>query len=316
MNDFQDETNGQSYDPTRILVTGGHGMVGKSLQHELFPATYLRRSDGDLREGGVFARILKETRPAVVIHLAAKVGGIQDNSIKQYEFMTDNLLINTHVVDACVQQKVPKLIALSSTCVYPEQAAKYPMTEDMPHNGPPERTNRTYAYAKRAMQVQISAARTQYGFEDWMTLYSANVYGPWDDFASDQAHVIPSLMRRFILAKKQNDPQIVIWGDGTAARQFTYVSDLAKAIIGLTERPHLPYKELNFAYPDSITIRGIVNYISKLVGYEGKVVYNGELSGQFRRDVSIARFLELFPAFKFTQTNIGLANTLEYFIND
>ena len=211
----------------RILVTGGSGMVGKHLKEILPDAIYISSKDGDLRDP-VFVRwLLSSYTPDVVIHLAARVGGIKDNISKPVDYFNDNILINTNVLKYSHEYNVKRFIGILSTCIYPSVVNKYPMTEEDLFLGPPPKTNFTYAYSKRCLAVAIDAYNKQYNTK-YNYLTACNLYSEHDDFNNlDKMHFITSLLYKI---KNCKDNQINLLGTGNPLRQFMYAGDLAQVI--------------------------------------------------------------------------------------
>lgn len=297
----------------KILVTGGTGMVGNALK-EFFPeATFVNSTHANLQDPSQTTQLFASEEPDVVIHLAARVGGIKDNSDYIYDYFLQNLKINTNVVDACKAFRVPKLIAISSTCVYPAVVSSYPITEDMLHNGYPEKTNYGYAFAKRMMQVQMQAVVEQ-ECRNWSIIYCSNLYGPFDTFDLQKSHVAPALMLKFHFAKAKNLPFVELYGTGKALRQLTYVRDLALQISKFVSTD--VKGDYNFANPQNYSIAEVANVICNTVGYEGKMRYNGLLDGVMRKDVSIDKISKEFKIDEFTGLENGMKKTYNWFLNN
>ncbi len=294
-----------------ILVTGGNGMVGHALKKVMPDAIYLGRKDFDLSNMRQCVQCFQRYEPDTVIHLAAKVGGIVDNSSKQYDYFYDNVTINTNVVHCCNTFKVYRLIAMSSTCSYPRHADTYPMQENYVHNGLPEATNLSYAYAKRMLQIQVDAARKQFGYK-WVTIYSGNLYGPHDSFEMPRCHVIPSLINKIYSAKKSSDKSIELLGSGKELRQFTYVSDLAKVTSDFTRNQIVG--DFNFSYPDNVSIDWLSATIADIIGFDGKIVFTGKLSGVDRKDVDVSLLRSVMSLPVFTNIRDGIKKTYEWYL--
>lgn len=318
-----------------ILVTGGSGMVGRNLQEYLPPSEnvrYLSTFDLDLtREDPIEGYFTFQSdlncfsgkdswyKPDLIIHLAALVGGIKANIENPYEYFLQNSRMNQNVVDYCVRSKT-RLIALSSSCVYPETSeianwdydynkwddSAYPLHESWLHYGEPETTNRGYAWAKRMMALQLQLAKEQYGYDDWVVLYPSNLYGPHDHFDPDRGHLISAFIRKFHEAKINNDPTVTAFGTGEQLRQFTYVENLVMLLLDLIEADDTMIKgEYNFATPDNLRVADIIKTIGEVIGYTGGVQFSGELGGVFRKDVSnnkledaLGRSLQFLPLYE------------------
>ncbi len=289
-----------------ILVTGGTGLLGKSLSR-LLPGVYLGSSDCDLRSKESVNRCFDLYAPKVVVHLAARVGGIIDNSKYQYDYFYDNVMMNVNVVDACLNHKIDRLIAISSTCVYPEKTESYPMTEDMVHDGMPEKTSLTYAYSKRMLQVQMRSLPTN--SISSVILYPSNLYGSHDKFG-ERAHLVPALINKMHKAKMDNVDHVMLYGTGKPLRQFTFVDDVSKVIeffVGSKLEG-----EWNVATPENLSVLDIARAVARVVGYQGDLRFNGQLDGQFRKDVSTEKLRAVYSG-EFTKLEDGLERTYEWY---
>ena len=297
---------------SKILVTGGWGMLGQALQKELPQATFLSSKACDLTRRHMTEGCFGLQRPQAVIHLAGKVGGIKGNNDNQYQYFYENIRINTNVIDACRLRKVDYILALSSVCVYPRIAPHYPITENMLHEGEPEPTNRTYAFTKRLMQVQLEALPEQKS----CVLYSTNLYGPRDHFNEEGAHVIPDLISKLHKAKINNEPEVELYGTGVSLRQFTYVEDMACLIKAIfTARL---CGSFNAGNPEQVSIKELVEILVPIIGYKGKIIWNGKLDGQYKREVSMDKLQKaiptLFDNFQWTPLKEGLIKTYEWYL--
>lgn len=288
-----------------ILVTGGSGLLGRTLQKYLKTeeeVLWLESSQADLRDKTQVEELFDFYKPSTVIHLAAKVGGILDNMKFPYDYYLDNILINTNVIDECVRIN-SKILAISSTCVYPARSKTYPLKESQLHDGPAEPTNFAYAYAKRMMDVQLTAAEKSYGLESSI-LYLGNLYGEFDEYNDvNKSHLVPALISKFHLAKETNQTEVELYGDGTPLRQFTLSDDVAKLICQMLE--NFQSGKFNVACPYNLSISEIVNVVKDVVGYKGKIKYNGEANGVLRKDVDCSELLKHYPNIEFTSLENG-----------
>jgi GDP-L-fucose synthase len=268
----------------RILVTGGTGLIGTNLCERL-------RSHGlevlgtgsaqDLRQAPVAEQLFASFKPTVVFHLAARVGGIYANSHYKAGFYTDNVLINTHVVDACVRHGVKYVFAMGTGCAYPKRLERETLHEDDFLDGIPEVTNDAYAYAKRGLLVHLQSLHES-GVLDYMYCLPANIYGPHDNFHPMHSHVAPGLIRRFCDAVDKNQPAVAIWGDGTARRDFLYIDDLIDAIELLVEKD--VHGTVNVATGELTSIRTLAETIRSVTGFAGDVTYDtAQPAGQMQR---------------------------------
>ena len=267
-----------------ILVTGGTGLVGRNLVERL-------RSDGrevvatgserDLREARVAHELLHQIRPKILFHLAARVGGIYANSTQKPGFYRDNVLINTHVLDAAVDAGVEYVFAMGTGCAYPKRLEGDVLREGDYLDGVPEETNDAYAYAKRGMLVHLAALR-EHGALDYCYSLPANLYGPHDNFHPEHSHVLPALVRRFVEATEREAPEVAIWGDGTAMRDFLYIEDCIDAMIRLLEKRFSG--PVNVASGEQTTVGVLAQTVSEASGYLGEITYDtSKPAGQHER---------------------------------
>lgn len=288
----------------RILVTGGTGTVGKHLQKLIPDGIFLGRSHehgGDLRDPTYVKWLMSSYTPDVVVHLAAKVGGIQENIKKPAEFFDDNILINTNVLKYSYQYGVKQFIGVLSTCIYPDKSIKYPMTEEDLFLGPPTPTNFSYGYAKRALAVQIDAYNQQYGTK-YNYLIPCNLYSEFDNFHNEnKMHFITALLHKI----KNSTGSIELLGNGTPLRQFMHANDLARVIKEVIDKKIT--KSFNVATYENYSIDEMAKIALKELGLDLKIIYtNPNLNGQFRKDVSSEKLKTLLPDFKFTSFKQGI----------
>ena len=283
-----------------ILITGGTGMVGKHLQ-KILPDAYYVGSEYELTEWNETVALFENTRPKRVIHLAAKVGGIQDNIEKPAEYFDDNILINTNVVNMCKKYKVERFTAILSTCIYPDKVDRYPMTEEDMFLGPPTKTNFSYAYAKRCMAVQTEAYNKQYGTK-WNYIIPCNLFSELDNFENEKKmHFITSLVKKI----KNSNGNINLLGTGKPLRQFIYAEDLARVIKEVIDKDIT--ENFNIAPDWNYSINEMTNKALDVLKVKAEIVYtNPELYGQYRKDVSNKKMKGLLPNFKFTNFEDGI----------
>jgi GDP-L-fucose synthase len=296
----------------KILVTGGTGMIGsryKSIKsnHEI---TLVGTNNYDLTSKKSAKKMLYDHRPDAIIHLAARVGGVKSNTNFVADFFYENTLINTNVLKAAKDQKIPKLVSLLSTCVYPDNAC-YPLSEDQLHLGEPHHSNFGYAYSKRMLEVYSRSIRKQYGLE-YITAIPNNIYGPNDNFDLENGHVIPAIIRKVHHAKISGEPP-VMWGSGGCLREFTYSNDIARSLLNLVEN-YSEDKPINIGKTGEYSINQVVEKVCKIFEYSGDIIWDKDKpEGQLRKPSCNKRFLRLYPKFKYTDIKLGLQETIEWY---
>lgn len=289
----------------KILVTGGSGLVGKYLKKILPNAIYISSKDYDLTtEEGVRRMFLKH-KPNIVVHLAARVGGIIDNLNHPAEYFTQNVLMNTLMVEYSRIFKVKKFIGILSTCIYPDVARKYPMDESMLHEGPPTITNFSYGYSKRSMGAQIDSYNQQYKL-DYQYLIPCNLYGIEDKDDENKSHFLTSLIKKIHVSKKNGLDSITLFGDGKPLRQFMYAGDFAEIIKQTIEKDIKG--SFNVATDENLSIEQMAKIALDATGNKSiKINWDTtKPNGQLRKDVSTDIFKSIFPNFKFTPLSDGI----------
>lgn len=297
----------------KILVTGGTGMLGKHLQMHFPNFSFIGSSNYDLRNSKDAVACFEQYKPNIVIHAAAKVGGVIANSSQQYDFFYDNLMINTNVINEAIQNKIEYLMCFSSSCTYPKDYEEYPMQEHSALDGPPEPTNFGYAHSKRMLKIQLEAAKEQFGFKNWSILYLTNLYGPYDCFDLYRSHVVAALLRKFYLAKKNNEPSVNLRGTGTPLRQLLYITDLVKIIDFFVN--NRIRAEVNVANHEVFSIKQIADIVINTVEYNGKVDFIDNLDGVYRKDLDNKNLLNYMPNMEFTNFKTGIKNTYNWLLN-
>jgi GDP-L-fucose synthase len=258
---------------SKIYIAGHRGMVGAAIHRKLVSLGYtnfvLRRSEQlDLRNQNEVQEFFRREQPEYVFLAAAKVGGIVANNTYRAEFLYDNLMIQSNVIDASYRNGVKKLMFLGSSCIYPKMAPQ-PLEESSLLTGLLEPTNEPYAIAKIAGIKMCDAYRAQYGC-NFVSVMPTNLYGPNDNYHPQNSHVLPAMIRRFHEAKKMNTPEVVIWGTGTPRREFLYVDDLADACYYLMEQ----YNEaglVNIGVGEDVSIQELAVLVADIVGYKGTI---------------------------------------------
>ena len=300
----------------RVLVTGGAGFLGRTVVARLQTAgcssvVIPRRAQYDLTREADVERLFAEHPVDLVLHLAADVGGIGYNLVNPGRTFYANTMMGALVMEQARRTGVRKLVAVGSVCAYPEHA-RVPFREDEVWDGYPEPTNGAYGSAKRMLLVQGQAYRAQYGFCA-IHLLMMNLYGPGDHFDPERSHVIPALIRRFLEAAAAGTPEIVVWGDGLATREFLFVDDAARGILLAAER----YDEaapVNLGAGFEISIRDLAGLLAELTGYRGRVVFDASKpSGQRRRCADVTRARDLFGFRAEVGFREGLTRTIEWY---
>lgn len=286
----------------RILVTGGTGLVGKHLQEILPDAFYLGSKDCDLTDIKMVRWMISSYTPDVVIHLAARVGGIQDNLKYPADYFDDNILMNTNLLKVCKEYNVKRFVGILSTCIYPSIVDNYPMSEEDLFIGPPPSSNFSYGYAKRCLAVQIDAYNKQFNTK-YNYLIPCNLYGDYDNLHNEsKMHFITALLNKI---RNSKDNSLYLLGTGKPLRQFMYAGDLAKVIKEVINKDIT--ESFNVAPNFNYSINEMAQIALEVTGKDYKIVYdNPELDGQYRKDVSNKKLLKILPNFKFTDLKEGL----------
>ena len=267
--------------------------------------------DADLTSYQETLDLLKKVKPDSVIHLAARVGGVKGNTEFVADFFSDNILINTNMLDACNKQGVSKVVSLLSTCVYPD-IVSYPLTEDQIHNGEPHQSNFGYAYAKRMLDVHSRALRSQYD-RSYVCAIPNNLYGLDDNFDLENGHVIPAIIRKIWEAKSLGTAP-VFWGDGSPLREFTFADDIAAALLFLLDNydGEVP---VNIGSTKEVSIASVVQTVCELLNYTGEITWNTAMpAGQYKKPSCNNRFKSLgWSNSNYTPLVEGLSKTIEWF---
>ena len=292
-----------------VLVTGGSGLVGSTIDSSFKPTS----KHLDLMHIDNIVRYLTMNKIDSIIHCAGKVGGLKANSDKLGEFFYHNIIMNTNLLESARICKVKKVVSFMSTCVFPDKV-EYPLKEEYIHNGEPHHTNYAYAYAKRMVDVQSRAYRDQYGC-NFVTLIPCNIYGQNDNYDLNDSHVIPALIHKCYLAKRDNT-DFVIWGSGKPMREFLYSEDVGKIALMALES----YNEKSpmiLSSSDEVSISEIVDIIVDIMNFSGKVLYESDrLEGQHRKPASNEKFKTYYSDFRFTPLREGLEKSIEWFIKN
>ncbi|HQP46546.1 MAG TPA: GDP-L-fucose synthase [Flexilinea sp.] len=300
----------------RITITGAKGFLGGHLLKKFVSSGCRNISIADLPDYNLtdindIRKMYDETKPEIVIHLAAKVGGIGFNQNKPAELFYDNLMMGSQLLHEAYLRNVEKFVALGTVCAYPK-FTPVPFKEDDIWNGYPEETNAPYGLAKKMMLVQSQAYRKQYGFNS-IFLLPVNLYGPGDNFDPDSSHVIPALIKKCFDALDSKSDILEVWGTGAATREFFYVEDAAEAIY-LATLSYNKSEPVNLGAGFEISIRELIKIIADLAGFSGQIVWDkSKPDGQPKRMLDTSKASIEFGFTAKTDIHTGLAKTIEWY---
>ncbi len=300
-----------------ICVTGGGGFLGsfvvEGLKKRGCSRVFVpRRREYDLTRMSNIRRMLDESQPDVLFHLAAVVGGIGANRDNPGRFFYENAIMGIQLLEAARQYGIQKVVVAGTICSYPKFCPT-PFHEDELWNGYPEETNAPYGIAKKALLVQCQAYRQQYGMNA-VFLMPVNLYGPRDNFDLESSHVIPALIRKFLAAKAEGRAEVEVWGDGTPTREFLYVEDAAEGLIRAAEHYNDP-DPVNLGSGREVSIRELVHLVSDATGYQGRITWNtSKPNGQPRRLLDTTRAAERFGFQAAMPLEEGLRRTTDWWL--
>lgn len=300
----------------RVVVTGGAGFLGTyvvdALRRRGAPEPFVPRArEFDLVRLDAIERLLDVAKPDLIIHLAARVGGIGANRDNPGSFFHDNLLMGVHLMEAARLRGVPKVVLLGTVCAYPK-FAPVPFREESLWDGYPEETNAPYGLAKKMLLVQSQAYRQQYGF-DSIYLLPVNLYGPRDHFDPGVSHVIPALIKKVVDAQEAGADEIVCWGDGSPTREFLHAADAAEGILLGAER-YDASDPVNLGSGEEVTIKHLSETIARLCGFEGRITWDPtKPNGQPRRRLDTTKAERLFGFKAARRLEDGLKETIDWY---
>ena len=290
---------------SKILVTGGSGLVGRYLKQIMPDAYYISSDDYDLTKENEVELLFKKNRFKTVIHLAARVGGIHHNIIEPVKYFEENILMNTLILKYSYKNKVKYFLTLLSSCIYPDKIKKFPIKEKNLFEGAPHESLFSYSYAKRSMAVQIDAYNKKFK-TNYNYMIPCNLYGEFDKFGDIEGHFVGALIEKIIKAKKNKQNYISLFGDGTPKRQFMHAKDLAK-IIKLSIDNNIT-ENFNVATNENYSVKKIARLALQACNFkEAKIFFDKNMpNGQMRKDIDISKLKRLFPKFKATKLIDGI----------
>ena len=301
----------------KVLVTGGSGLVGNALKKCEGNFVFPTRTELNLLDRSQVFKYVSDNSISTVIHVGARVGGVAANTKYSADFFSENIQMNTNIIDACVKSNVKKLLCCLSTCVYPDETkVVWPITEDQLHTGEPHESNFGYAYAKRMVEVHLRAVRKQYGY-NYISVIPNNLYGEHDNFDLENSHVLPALIRKIWEAKINNRPYFEVWGDGEVYREFTYSTDIANAMLFCLDN----YNEsspINIGNNKEYLLKDVISILKKNLGYTGEIIFDlSKPKGQVRKPSSNKKLLNLgWDKSRYTSIDAGLKYTCSWFMEN
>jgi GDP-L-fucose synthase len=300
-----------------ILVAGGSGLVGSAIVRELKRLNQdvigISSKDVDLLDRKKTFEFIKNLKPAAIIDSAAKVGGIGGNNSYPVEFLSQNLQIQSNLMDAAHLAKVSKFVFLGSSCIYPRDCAQ-PIKEEYLLTGELEQTNSAYAVAKIAGIELIKSYRKEYGYK-WISVMPTNMYGPNDNFDLENGHVLPVLIRKFVEAKRSGSAEVTLWGSGSPLREFLHVDDFAKAVVICMDK-YDDSLQINVGSGYEISVKDLASKISQAVGFSGGIIWDSSKpDGTLRKVLDSSKISKLGWKPQIS-LDLGIQNTIDWFLKN
>jgi GDP-L-fucose synthase len=296
----------------KVLVTGGSGLVGSYLKKIIPDATYVSTKDFDLTSIKDVEKMFEIHNPDIVVHLAAKVGGLIDNIDYPADYYDDNIMMNTNTLKLAHKHGVKRFLGILSSCAYPDEVRAYPIKEESLHLGPPNKSQFSYGISKRSFAVQIEAYNKQYG-TNYQYLIPCNLYGESDKIEESKSHYVTSLIKKIYDANKNEDDHITLYGDGTPIRQFMHAEDMAKIIKIIIDENIT--ESFNVAPKEGISIKDIAIKALKATNSEHLLIkFNSKMpNGQIRKDLDISKMKSLIPGYKYISLQEGIKTFYEFY---
>ncbi len=312
-----------NYMQTKIVITGGSGMVGRCIKDEItndldsntIHYEFLSSKDVDLTNREAVLNYFKSKNYNYIIHLAANVGGLYKNMSQNTNMFSSNIKINENILEACVKNNIRRGIFCLSSCIYPPKPSKFPMDENMIHEGPPHSSNEGYAYSKRMLEMQCRQYNKAYD-TSFICVIPVNLYGPYDYFNLRDGHLLPMLIHRFHITKKYDE--IIAYGTGKPLRQFLYAPDFAKIILKILHDMAIEGGNIICCNNDEFTIEEVVHTVLNVMDIDKKKLrwLTDKADGCMKKTVSNKKLLSLYPEMKFTSFDDGISKTYEWFLKN
>jgi GDP-L-fucose synthase len=296
----------------KVLVTGGSGFLGTRLSISKPDWIYVSSRECDLTDQKAIKELLNDLKPSAILHLAARVGGIKDNTENQADFYYLNTMINVNILNEAHNANINRVLSSLSTCAFPDKVSNYPFTESDFFSGPPAKTNFSYGMTKRMLHVASMSYQKQYN-RNYSTFCPSNIYGPGDHFDNENSHFVASLVSK--VANAKDGDTISFWGTGKPMRQQLYVDDLCDIMPKLLNE-HNTDCPLIVAPDENLTIKKMVDTLVEYSGKDLKVTFNGKLDGQYRKDGSNEKLRDILPNCEFTSFYSGIIETYKWYLEN